>query len=206
MSLTPVTLRGDLALLEPLTPGHTDALSRVGLFPELWTLQPRPVASAEDMRFYVNQALDEQARGVSLPFAVVHGPSGMVVGSTRYLDIALPHRRLEIGATWYTPAHQRTGLNVEAKLLLLTHAFETLGMQKVVLKTETSNQRSRRAILALGAREEGTFVRQLIADDGRKRDMIYFAIFDDMWPEVKRHLKARLAGGAGQRNPKSFTS
>lgn len=195
MSLTPVTLRGDLALLEPLTPGHTEALTRVGLFPELWTLQPRPVASAEDMRFYVDQALEEQARGFSLPFAVVHLPSGMVVGSTRYLDIALPHRRLEIGATWYTPTHQRTGLNVEAKLLLLTHAFETLSMQKVVLKTETSNQRSRRAILALGAREEGTFVRQLVADDGRKRDMVYFAIFDDMWPEVKRQLEERLNRG-----------
>lgn len=206
VTLTPVTLRGDLALLEPLTAGHTDALARVGLFPELWALQPRPVASPEDMRLYVSQALEEQARGVSLPFAVVHVPSGTVVGSTRYMDIAFPHRRLEIGATWYTPAHQRTGLNVEAKLLLLTHAFETLGIQKVVLKTETLNRQSRTAILALGAREEGTFARQFIADDGRKRDMVYFAIFDDMWPDVKRRLQVRLNRGSGQRSPKSLTS
>lgn len=188
----PVVLRGDLVTLEPLTVDHAPPLAEVGLFPELWTLQPRRVASLEDMRAYVEQALREQAQAVSLPFAVVHRPSRTVVGSTRLMDIALPHRRLEIGATWYTPAFQRTGVNVEAKLLLLTHAFEELGIQKVVLKTETLNRQSRRAILALGAREEGTFVRQLIADDGRRRDMVYFAIFDDMWPDVKRHLGDRL--------------
>lgn len=179
----------------PLTIEHTERLTRVGLHPSLWTLQPRPVKTLDDMRGYVAMALEEQARGQSLPFAVVHGPTGMVVGSTRYMDIALPHRRLEIGATWYTPAYQRSGVNVESKLLLLTHAFETLGMQKVVLKTETLNKQSRTAILALGAREEGTFVRQFIADDGRKRDMAYFAIFDDMWPAVKRHLQDRLRRG-----------
>lgn len=164
----------------------------MGLHPSLWKLQPRPVQSLDDMRAYVDMALEEQARGQSLPFAVVHAPTGTVVGSTRYLDLALPHRRLEIGATWYTPAYQRSGVNVEAKLLLLTHAFEALGMQKVVFKTETLNQQSRTAILALGAREEGTFLRQFIADDGRRRDMVYFAIFDDMWPDVRRHLQDRL--------------
>lgn len=144
------------------------------------------------MRGYVELALDEQAKGASLPFAVVHRATKLVVGSTRYMDIALPHRRLEIGATWYTPSFQRTGVNVEAKLLLLTHAFEGLSIQKVVLKTETLNQQSRTAILRLGAREEGTLARQFIADDGRKRDMVYFAIFDDMWPAVKQHLQDRL--------------
>src|SRR5690242_641923 len=195
MSLNPVTLRGTLVTLEPLTLEHAEPLTGAGLHPSLWTLQPRPIRSAADMGAYVEQALEELARGQSLPFAVIHGPTGMVVGSTRYMDIALPHRRLEIGATWYTPAYQRSGVNVESKLMLLRHAFETLGMQKVVFKTETLNRQSRTAILALGAVEEGTFARQFIADDGRKRDMVYFAIFDDRWPDVKRHLEERLNRG-----------
>lgn len=192
MSLDPVTLRGHLVTLVPLTPEHVDPLARVGLHPSLWALQPRPIESVEDMRAYVAMALEEQARGQGLPFAVVHRETGAVVGSTRYMDITPAARRLEIGATWYAPEFQRSGVNVESKLLLLTHAFEVLDMQKVVLKTETLNQQSRTAILALGAREEGTFARQFIAHDGRKRDMVYFAIFDDMWPDVKRRLLDRL--------------
>jgi RimJ/RimL family protein N-acetyltransferase len=132
-------------------------------------------------------------KGKSLPFAVAHNPAGTVIGSTRFMDIALAHRRLEIGATWYSPTFQRTGANVEAKLLMLTYAFETLFIQEVVFKTETLNTQSRNAILALGAREEGTFKRHLIADGGRLRDMVYFAIFEDMWPDVKLRLRARMA-------------
>ncbi|HYK11686.1 MAG TPA: GNAT family protein [Gemmatimonadales bacterium] len=195
MVLSPVTLNGNLVTLEPLTLGHTDSLAAVGLHPSLWTLQPRPITSIADMRAYVELALNEQARGASLPFAVVHRATKVVIGSTRFFDIALPHGRLEIGATWYPPSVQRTGVNVESKLLLLTHAFEELGIQKVVLKTETLNQKSRTAILALGAQEEGTFARQFLADDGRKRDMVYFAIFDDMWPSVKARLRERLRRG-----------
>ena len=190
--MTPVTLRGELVVLEPLRSVHAEPLAQVGLHPELWELQPRLITSLNDMRAYVDLALVEQAQGLSLPFAVVHRTSGTVVGSTRFMDIALTHRRLEIGATWYTPRFQRTGVNVEAKLLLLTHAFDKLGVQKVVLKTEVKNQQSRTAILALGAREEATFARHLIADNGRLRDMVYYAIFDDMWPGVRRHLRARL--------------
>lgn len=196
MTLAPITLHGDLVTLEPLTPAHIEPLAEVGLHPPLWALQPRPVTSRAGMAAYVDMALEEQARGVSLPFAVIHRPSGTAVGSTRFMDIALPHRRLEIGATWYTPRFQRSGVNVECKLLLLAHAFEQLSIQKVVLKTETLNHQSRRAILALGAREEGTFAKHLIADNGRKRDMVYYAIFDEMWAEVKRHLRDRLDRGA----------
>jgi N-acetyltransferase len=122
------------------------------------------------MRAYVQEALDEQRREVSLPFAIVDLGSGLIVGSTRFMDIALPHRRLEIGATWLTAAAQRTGANIEAKLLLLTEAFEQLKVQKVVLKTETLNEQSQRAIRALGAVEQGTFHKQFIAESGRARD------------------------------------
>jgi RimJ/RimL family protein N-acetyltransferase len=145
------------------------------------------------MRDYVEQALIDHARGVSLPFVIVRRADRAVLGSTRFMDIALEHRRLEIGATWLTPAAQRTGVNVEAKLLLLTHAFETMAVQRVVLKTEATNTQSRTAILALGAVEEGTFRRHLIAENGRMRDMTYFSILDTEWPEARARLRARLA-------------
>jgi RimJ/RimL family protein N-acetyltransferase len=190
--LKPVTLAGRLVRLEPLELGHVAQLAAVGLEPELWTLQPKAISSAQDMRAYVEEALDDQRSGISLPFAIVEQHSGLVIGSTRYMDIALAHRRLEIGSTWLAPSSQRTGVNVEAKLLLLTEAFEQLRIQKVVLKTETLNEQSQRAIRALGAAEEGTFRRQFISESGRSRDMVYFAIFADRWGEVKAGLRERL--------------
>jgi N-acetyltransferase len=178
--------------LEPLQAGHVEPLVAVGLEPELWRLQPKMISSTADMRAYVQEALDEQRREVSLPFAIVDLRSQLIIGSTRFMDIALPHRRLEIGATWLTPAAQRTGANIEAKLLLLTEAFEQLKVQKVVLKTETLNEQSQRAIRALGAVEEGTFRKQFIAESGRARDMVYFAIFAEDWTGTKRRLQGRL--------------
>ncbi|MCE5232064.1 MAG: GNAT family protein [Mizugakiibacter sp.] len=190
--LSTVSLAGTIVRLDPLTLAHAAPLAEVGLHPELWALQPRPVETEVDMRRYVELALDDQARGVSLPFSVVHRGDERVIGSTRYMDIAMVHRRLEIGATWIAPAWQRSGANVEAKLLLLAHAFETLGVQKVVFKTETLNAQSRRAILALGAVEEGTFRKHLIADNGRVRDMVYFSILDTEWPAARDRLRERL--------------
>ena len=191
--LAPVSLHGSLVSLEPLTPSSLPDLAAIGLHPELWRLQPRAILTVADMRDYVEQALIDHARGVSLPFVIVRRADRAVLGSTRFMDIALEHRRLEIGATWLTPAAQRTGVNVEAKLLLLTHAFETMAVQRVVLKTEATNTQSRTAILALGAVEEGTFRRHLIAENGRMRDMTYFSILDTEWPEVRARLRARLA-------------
>ena len=179
--------------LEPLTVEHAPALAHVGLEPDLWRLQPRAIESLADMHDYVAQALAEQERGASLPFVVVRNADREVIGSTRYMDIALPHRRVEIGATWLAAAAQRTGANVEAKRLLLGHAFDALGMQKVVFKTEVLNVRSRTAILALGAVEEGIFRKQLMSASGRARDMIYFSILDMEWPSVRARLEGRLA-------------
>ena len=193
MSLAPLSLRGSIVSLEPLTIEHAPALAHIGLDPELWRLQPRAIETLADMHGYVAQALAEQERGASLPFAIMRSADQSVIGSTRYMDIALPHRRLEIGATWLAPAAQRTGANVEAKQLLLTHAFDTLGMQKVVFKTEVLNTQSRNAILALGAVEEGIFRKQLISDTGRSRDMIYFSILNTEWPAVRLRLEQRLA-------------
>jgi RimJ/RimL family protein N-acetyltransferase len=193
MPLTPVSLRGSIVSLEPLAPSHAPALARVGLEPELWRLQPRAIQSLVDMHDHVALALAERERGASLPFVILRSGDKGVIGSTRFMDIALPHRRLEIGATWLAPSAQRTGANVEAKLLLLAHAFDTLEMQKVVFKTETLNVQSRTALLALGAVEEGVFRKHLIAESGRARDMVYFSILATEWPGVRSLLQERLA-------------
>jgi len=191
-AIAPLTLSGRHIRLVPLTLAHTPALARAGLFPELWQLQPAPVSSEADMLAYVHTALDEQARGLGLPFAIVRQSDDEVIGSTRYMDIAAAHRRLEIGATWLAPASQRSAANTEAKLLLLTHAFETLKLIRVVFKTELLNQQSRQALARLGAVEEGTFRQHLIATSGRRRDMVYFSILDSEWPAVKAALTRRL--------------
>ncbi len=186
-------LEGEIVRLEPLLASHSGALAAVGLEPELWQLQPRRIESAAEMEAYVALALREQQAGESLPFVIVLRSSGQVIGSTRFMEIATEHRRLEIGASWITSSYQRTGANLEAKLLLLTHAFELLQMQKVVLKTETLNTRSRAAILGLGAVEEGTFRRQFLVDNGRPRDMVYFAILEEQWPKARDRIRERLS-------------
>lgn len=145
-----------------------------------------------DMLAYVRQALDDEQRGLSLPFAIIDNATGAVVGSTRYMDIATAHRRLEIGATWLMPAFQRTAANSEAKLLLLTHAFETLDAMRGVFKTEALHEASRRALERLGATQEGVFRKHLLAASGRPRDMVYFSILEGEWPAIKAALESRL--------------
>ena len=193
MSLQKITLTGHTIRLEPLRIDHTPALADAGLYPELWRLQPSPVATEGDMRNYVQSALDDQQRGTGLPFVIVSVQTEQVIGSTRYMDIALAHFRLEIGATWLTPLHQRSRANTEAKLLLLGHAFESLGIKRVVFKTEMLNEPSRKALARIGAVQEGTFRQHLYAASGRPRDMVYFSILAQEWPSVKAKLTASLA-------------
>jgi RimJ/RimL family protein N-acetyltransferase len=192
LTIEPVTLRGSVVALEPMRMDHVDALTRVGLDPELWRWIPSSVSSAEEMRGYVATALDEQRRGVSLPFVIIARGTEQVVGSTRYGNIDLANRRLEIGWTWVTVAHQRTAVNTEAKLLLLTHAFERLQVNRVELKTDALNLKSRAAITRLGAIEEGTLRKHLVTSTGRIRDTVYFSIIDTEWPAVKRRLEVWL--------------
>jgi RimJ/RimL family protein N-acetyltransferase len=192
MRVEPVTLSGKFIRLEPLTMAHVPALARVGLEPELWRLQPTAIETEDEMRAYVEIALDEQQRGSGLPFVIIDQGTGDVIGSTRYFEIAPQHRRLEIGATWLTSAYQRTSANTEAKLLLLTHAFEVLQAIRVVFKTEMLNAKSRAALARIGAVEEGVFRQHLIASSGRRRDMVYFAILGEEWVGVKARLATRL--------------
>ena len=190
--IEPVTLEGRHVRLEPLSQKHHADLSRVGLEEELWRWIPVPVRTPEEMCAYIASALDEQARGVSLPFALIEKSGNRAIGSTRYGNIDRTHRRVEIGWTWVAPAWQRTALNTEAKYLLLQHAFETLGCMRVELKTDSLNERSRAAILRIGAREEGTFRNHMITSTGRVRHTVYFSIIDSEWPEVKARLQNKL--------------
>jgi RimJ/RimL family protein N-acetyltransferase len=193
MKIEPVILRGSIVRLEPLTLDQVAALARVGLEPELWRWVPNQIHTPEDMQAYVLTALDEQRRGVSLPFVIIDQASDEVIGSTRYANIESGHRRLEIGWTWLTPSHQRSGANTEAKLLLLTHAFDLLGAMRVELKTDSLNQKSRTAIARLGAAEEGTFRNHMIIPStGRVRHTVYYSIIDSEWPAIKAALTARL--------------
>ncbi|MGS1011427.1 GNAT family N-acetyltransferase [Achromobacter anxifer] len=196
LRLQPVTLAGEVVRLEPLAAGHAGALAQVGLHPELWRLQPEPVQTQDDMQRYVDRALAGQRDGNCLPFVIVRQEDGQIIGATRYMDIALAHKRLEIGGTWLTPASQRSGANTETKFLLLQHAFETIGIMRVVFKTELSNMQSRQAILRIGGVEEGVFRKHLIAQSGRARDMVYFAILDEDWPAVKARLLTRMRRAA----------
>jgi RimJ/RimL family protein N-acetyltransferase len=138
-------------------------------------------------------ALQERARGVSLPFALVEKSTGMAIGSTRYGNIDRLHHRLEIGWTWVAPGHQRTAANTEAKYLLLRHAFETLHCIRVEFKTDSLNEKSRQAIQRIGAKQEGIFRNHMITSSGRVRHTVYFSIVDFEWPAVKLDLELKLA-------------
>ena len=193
MVVEPVMLRGSIVRLEPMTAEHVDALALVGLEPELWRWIPDQVATREEMRAYVTTALEELRRGVSLPFVTIANANNQVIGSTRYGNIDMANRRVEIGWTWITSAYQRTAVNTEAKLLLLSHAFETLKVNRVELKTDALNQRSRAAIARLGAVEEGIFRKHLVTQTGRVRDTVYYSIIEVEWPAVKARLLTLLS-------------
>jgi RimJ/RimL family protein N-acetyltransferase len=150
------------------------------------------VRTPEEMSAYVQTALQEQAAGSVLPFALIEKSSGRTIGSTRYANIERAHRRLEIGWTWVARPWQRTAINTEAKYLLLRHAFETLECMRVELKTDSLNERSRAAILRIGARQEGIFRNHMITASGRVRHTVYFSIIDSEWPAVRARLEAML--------------
>ena len=192
MKIEPVTLQGRVVRLEPLALAHVPGLARIGLDPELWRWIPTQVADAAQMQAWVQTALDEQTAGTSLPFAIISQASGEAIGSTRYMNIVPAHRRLEIGSTWLSTAAQRSGANTEAKLLLLTHAFEALKAIRVELKTDALNSTSRAAIARIGGIEEGIFRRHVICASGRVRDTVYFSMLDNEWPAVKARLFSML--------------
>ena len=191
----PVTLEGSFVRLEPIRREHAELFWAVakndleGIF--RWI--PYAMKTGEDFRALIDKAFAEQDRGDSVVFATVERSSGRAIGSTRFMNIDRANRRVEIGSTWIAPAWQRTAVNTEAKYLMLRHAFEVWGCMRVELKTDALNQKSRNAILRIGAKEEGTLRRHLVTWTGRVRDTVYFSILDSEWPRVKAGLEAKLA-------------
>lgn len=196
MKLSPVTLTGRHVRLEPLTDEHLASLVQHGNDAELWRYMKhaRPDAR-ESVRAWSDAVQTMAARGEGLAWAVVDVARGEAVGGTTYLDVAMADRRLEIGNTWLGRAVWRTAINTEAKLLLLRHAFETLGCGRVQLKTDARNVRSQEAIARLGAVREGVWRAHMIMPDGYVRDTVMFSLVAGEWPGVKARLEERLARG-----------
>jgi len=192
--VTPLTLEGAVVRLEPLAREHAEMFWEVAKdsLDDIFLWIPYRMKTRDDFEGVVAKALTELERGESVPFATVERSSGRVIGSTRFMNIDRANRRVEIGSTWIAPAWQRSAVNTEAKYLMLRHAFEEWKCYRVELKTDALNQRSRNAILRIGAKEEGTLRRHVVTWTGRVRDSVYFSILDSEWPEVKAALDAKM--------------
>jgi N-acetyltransferase len=190
------TLEGEIVRLEPMAPVHEEGLWEASRDERTWQwLSVRQPRTREEMKEYVESALASAAAGLELPLVTIRREDGRVVGSTRYLALRPEHRSVEIGWTWLHPDAWRTGINVEAKLLMLEHAFERMGCHRVELKTDARNERSRAAMAALPAQFEGVHRKQMLVRDGQRRDSAWYSVIDDEWPEVRANLLRRLGRG-----------
>ena len=191
----PLTLEGEVVRLEPMRADQSDLFWRAAqhALEDIFRWIPYPMQTREDFSRFVTKTLEEQDRGESVAFVTIERSSESVIGSTRFMNIDRANRRVEIGSTWIVPTWQRTAVNTEAKFLMLRHAFEVWKCIRVELKTDALNQKSRNAILRLGAKEEGTLRKHLITWTGRLRDTVYFSILDTEWPSVKAKLEERLS-------------
>ena len=171
---------------------HHAGLCAVALDEELWRWIPSPVRTPDEMRQYIDLLVKQRDEGSTLPFATISKPDNRVVGSSRYLNIDHANHRLEIGSTFVGKQWQRTLVNTEAKYLMLRHAFETLGCIRVEFKTDSLNEKSRNALLRIGAQQEGIFRNHIICANGRIRHSVYFSITDEEWVTVKADLEAKL--------------
>lgn len=188
-----VTLEGKHVILAPLAEEHLDGIMRAGEDESIWTWLPYRLRTREDYERWLSDALAARNDGRQLPFATIDRASGDVVGSTRLFFLSPADRRVEIGATWLAPSAQRTAINTESKYLLLRYCFETLGCVRVELKTDARNEKSRRAILRVGATFEGVMRKHMLTRGGIYRDSAYYAVVDDDWPGVRRRLEGMLA-------------
>jgi N-acetyltransferase len=199
---TPITLEGSVVRLEPIRRDHAADFWNVtkDALDNIFEWIPYRLKTREDFERLVQKAFDEQKRGDSVVFATVERNSGRVIGSTRFMNIDRINRRVEIGSTWIAPPWQRTAVNTEAKHLMLRQAFEVWKCFRVELKTDALNQKSRNAILRIGAKEEGTLRRHVLTWTGRVRDSVYFSILDAEWPQVKVRLESMLTRKTASEN------
>ncbi len=189
----PTTLNGKVVCLEPMSELHVPGLTVAGRDKNIWKyMLYAEMTDKESMTAWVRDLLAKQDAGTDLPFVVIHLASGRIAGATRYMEIRLPHRSLEIGGTWYTPEYQRTAVNTECKYLMLKYAFEEMKCIRVQFKTDARNERSICAIERLGALREGVLRNHYILKDGTFRDSVYFSILDREWPGVKTRLEELL--------------
>lgn len=190
--VAPVVLAGRRVGLEPLSLDHLDDLAAAGSDPAIWALTIARPTDRDGVAAWIRAAVAGREAGTDEPFATIDLASGRAIGSTRFMSIVPAHRRIEIGWTWVTPAFQRSGANREAKLLQLTHAFETLGANRVEFKTDARNAQSRAALLGIGARFEGIFRNHMIMPTGPLRDSAWYSVTVEEWPATKAHLAALL--------------
>lgn len=189
----PISLHGDTVFLEPLTLARHDELLEAVQDGELWKLWYTFIPSPEQMKADIQKRLEQQSKGTMLPFAVIAADTGKAVGITTYLNIDAEAHRVEIGGTWYRKQVQRTALNTECKLMLLTHAFDNLNCIAVEFRTHFFNYQSRRAIERLGAKLDGILRNHRRSSDGTLRDTCVYSIIASEWPTVRSHLRHRLA-------------
>lgn len=189
MQISPLILENEVVCLSPLKREHRQGLLEAAADGELWNLWYTSVPSKDTIDAYIEAALDQQAQGLALPFVVVEKVTNKIVGSTRFCNIASQHKRLEIGYTWYAKTYQRTGLNTACKYLLLTHAFERLGVIAVEFRTHWFNQASRQAILRLGAKQDGVLRNHQLDKKGNIRDTVVFSIIQSEWATLKYALQ-----------------
>lgn len=189
----PISLHGDTVFLEPLTLARHDELLEAVQDGELWKLWYTFIPAPEQMKADIQKRLEQQSKGTMLPFAVIAADTGKAVGITTYLNIDAEARRVEIGGTWYRKQVQRTALNTECKLMLLTHAFDNLNCIAVEFRTHFFNYQSRRAIERLGAKLDGILRNHRRSSDGTLRDTCVYSIIESEWPTVRSHLRHQLA-------------
>ena len=192
MKVETVILEGKSVRLEPLRLENLDELCTIGLDESIWAWTTNIIKSKEDMRRYVETALEEFERRVSLPFVTIEKNSNKIIGSTRFGNIDIRNRKVEIGWTWINAQWQRSFVNTEAKFLMLAHAFEIWKCVRLEFKTDALNEKSRNAILRIGAKQEGILRRHMITETGRFRDSVYFSIIDSEWENVKANLQNKL--------------
>ncbi|MGB4843092.1 MAG: GNAT family protein [Ferruginibacter sp.] len=181
-------LENERARLEPLTEKHFELLLPVALHTELWEFTGAKVKNEADFKRYFDTALAERKAGLSYPFAIFDKQNNCYVGCSRYGNISFPNKRLEIGWTWYQPALQRSGINKATKILLLSFGFETLGLNRIELKTSALNIKSQGAMIKIGAVKEGVLRKHMINEDGVVRDTVYFSFISEEWPQIKRTI------------------
>ncbi len=196
LDVAPIVLEGSIVRLEPLAPGHLDDLAEVGLDAQVWRWVTVDVRTREDLAAWIDAALADREAGTAMPFATIERLSGRAVGSTRFMNADPLNRHVEIGWTWLAPAWQHRGINREAKLLMLRHAFETVGCLRVEFKTDALNDRSRAALLGIGATFEGVFRNHVVSQGGRIRHSAWYSVIDRDWPAVRNRLEASLRGRA----------